>query len=266
MNLAAAISMHFGGPGSGCHGPNCGRPSTGVTYLHQQSGTRKGTNQGGFYKGSDGVNRYVKFYKDDASANGEDLASKIYNDLGIGAPKTAVVEENGKKFLASDVIEKGVVLNQIGVSSEIARQIMKGFAADVLTANWDAVGLVHDNILVKSGTPYRIDNGGSFLMRAMASSGRKPSALLNKTTEIEGFFNHSLNHAYADIANKAGYNSASDMKSILKPQVDAIVKLRDDSGGWQKYVDSKSEFSGSDKQQVVDMLNARTKALQDLVR
>lgn len=29
MNLAAAISMYFGGQGSGCHGPNCGRPSMG---------------------------------------------------------------------------------------------------------------------------------------------------------------------------------------------------------------------------------------------
>ena len=27
MNLAAAIEINAGGPGSGCHGPNCGRPS-----------------------------------------------------------------------------------------------------------------------------------------------------------------------------------------------------------------------------------------------
>lgn len=27
MNLAAAISLYGGGPGSGCHGPNCGRPA-----------------------------------------------------------------------------------------------------------------------------------------------------------------------------------------------------------------------------------------------
>ncbi len=30
MNLATTIWLYAGGPGSGCAGPNCGRPSTGV--------------------------------------------------------------------------------------------------------------------------------------------------------------------------------------------------------------------------------------------
>lgn len=31
MNLAATIQLYFGGAGSGCRGPNCGRPATGKT-------------------------------------------------------------------------------------------------------------------------------------------------------------------------------------------------------------------------------------------
>jgi len=32
MNLANTMSIHAGGAGSGCKGPNCGRPSTGVEH------------------------------------------------------------------------------------------------------------------------------------------------------------------------------------------------------------------------------------------
>lgn len=32
MNICATITLHAGGPGSGCKGPNCGRPRTNVFY------------------------------------------------------------------------------------------------------------------------------------------------------------------------------------------------------------------------------------------
>ena len=60
---------------------------------------------------------------------------------------------------------------------------MKGFAADVLTANWDAVGLVNDNILLKGGEAHRIDNGAAFMYRAQGTP--KGAAFGNSVTEME---------------------------------------------------------------------------------
>lgn len=35
MRLMAAMSLYVGGPGSGCQGPDCGRPGTGITNQHK---------------------------------------------------------------------------------------------------------------------------------------------------------------------------------------------------------------------------------------
>lgn len=36
MNLRAIVKLHFGGIGSGCHGPNCGRRPGSLTELQQR--------------------------------------------------------------------------------------------------------------------------------------------------------------------------------------------------------------------------------------
>lgn len=36
MRQAATLELYFGGPGSGCHGENCGRPSTGKVATYPQ--------------------------------------------------------------------------------------------------------------------------------------------------------------------------------------------------------------------------------------
>ena len=58
MNLAATLSMYAGGPGSGCQGPNCGRPRT-VTFYHGTTGQAlRGILKNGLIPGSSlGVRR-----------------------------------------------------------------------------------------------------------------------------------------------------------------------------------------------------------------
>jgi hypothetical protein len=252
-----------GGIGSGCHGPNCGRPSK-DNYLETKTGDAQGTNKGGFYRGADGKDRYVKFYKDPVQGKVEVLANEIYRDLGIGAPKSTVFNTATGEAFGSELIHDSKELNAIKITPAIAGKIMDGFAADVLTANWDAVGLEKDNIrVISDGTPHRVDNGGSFLFRAQ--TGRKPDSLLNNPTETKGFFDPKVNRAYQSVAKTAGYTSVASMGHELERQVNSIAALEHKSGGWDKYVSDKVPgLTGSDRDKVVGMLNARTAVLKNL--
>lgn len=219
-----------------------------------------GSNPGGVYRGADGVDRYVKFYSDPLQAYEEHLANQIYNDLGIGAPDSIVATIGGKVVYAS-VIMGGEIMGNVGVSPEAGRLVAKGFAADVLTANWDAVGLVHDNILLSGGKAIRIDNGGSFLHRAKGA--RKPDAVVNQVTEWEGFFGR--NPEYSQVMRQAGYKSAGEIPGI-KGQVSRIVALRGRAGGWSSYVDRAIPHANSaDRRTLTAQLEARTKLLQQKV-
>jgi hypothetical protein len=100
-------------------------------------------------------------------------ADNAYRVLGVKVPPSKVMKtgpaELGK---ISQFIEGGQTLAdwKIGKTpaqiNEMHKEIGKGFVADALLANWDVAGLSNDNILIKDGTPYRIDNGGALKYRA----------------------------------------------------------------------------------------------------
>jgi NAD:arginine ADP-ribosyltransferase len=223
----------------------------------------KGSNEGGVYRGVDGKERYVKFYQDPSQAYGEQLANRIYSNLGIGAPSSQVFEHDGKSVYASDMVG-GRTLQDAGLTTARAREVASGFAADVLVGNWDVVGLNLDNIMVADGGGVvRLDNGGSFLMRA--KEGRKPVEVLNKISEWDKFFSSS-NPSYSKVMNAAGYASPAAMREDVIAQIGKIAKLRDESGGWQKYVERNAPgLEGADKKQIVDMLDVRTRLLEEKV-
>lgn len=227
-----------------------------LDLLHEKLSNAKGSNPGGMYKGSDGVTRYVKFYRDKGQGRAEAAANSIYNDLGISAPKSQIF---GTGDYAHQIIKGGSTLESVGVTKENAREVLKGFAADVLVGNWDAVGLTYDNILMNEGKASRLDNGASFTYRAQGGS--KPNALLNKTTEYEGFFNPAINREYAKLTKIAGYTSADEIPDI-KSQVSKIVSLQHSSGGWANYLKSKAPYlSDHESTQFAAMLTARTEQL-----
>lgn len=236
-------------------------PKTGVNYLDTKVSGAQGTNPGGTYKGSDGVDRYVKFYNNLGQGQGESLANSIYKDLELGAPKSTVVKAGEKEAYVSNLID-GTTLKETGTSSKDAKEVMKGFAADVLTANWDAVGSNLDNIVMKGGEAYRIDNGASFFYRAQGSL--KPINTLDKITEWDKFFDASVNKHYAGLATKAGYKNADDIPDI-KTQIEKIKSLRDDHGGWDKYIAKKAPYA-QDKGPLAKMLETRTDLLLKKVK
>lgn len=237
--------------------------------MGKKIGEQAGSNPGGMYVGSDGVKRYVKHYKDPIQAVSEKLTAQIYKDLGHMPPNTQLFDYAGKKSIASDIIE-GKKLNDHMMKpgdKETAREFMKGFTTDVLTANWDAAGLSLDNAVVSAqGMVHRIDMGGSLLKRA--SGGDKPDAILNKITEWEGLFDHKLNGSYAGVANAAGIKKAEDLGDQLHQDMGRILKLQKKYGGWDGYIAKTAPELAKHPEEyrkIVNMLDARTKLLKEKI-
>ena len=216
----------------------------------------KGSNPGGLYRGADSQERYVKLYSDPAQAVGEHVANKIYADLGLGRVKSQIFVHDGKTAYASEIIEGATPIGS-NLTPELARKALEGFVGDLVTANWDAVGLSVDNLLVtKAGKIVRVDNGGTFLMRAQA--GRKPEHLLDQLTEWDVFFSPK-NPAYSHLADIAGVKSPADMLPSIRKQFAKLQAVAAKVGGWASYVEAAAP--GADKatlDRMAKMLESRT--------
>lgn len=237
------------------------------TILHQQTGGPAGSNAGGFYTGSDGVQRYVKFYSDPAQAHSEHLANQIYRALGLEAPESVVfTTSRGQTAYASTILPSQGTIGKLGMTAADADAILDGVLADILTANWDAVGTGLDNVVrLASGKVARIDSGGTFLFRAKA--GRKPANVLHLITEWEGFANAGTNPYYAQVFSKAGISGVDGLGAArLKVQLAAIKKARG-KGGWAAFVRKHTAgLAQAEQDQIVALLEARTTLLEARVK
>lgn len=236
--------------------------TTAEKVLGTKIGEAKGSNPGGTYRGTDGVERYVKFYQDPVQAYNEAVANNIYRALGLEAPQSAIFEHNGKWAIATDMLKdvKGTV-GSAGLTPVVARKILDGFSADVLTANWDAVGTGLDNVVVLgNGKVVRIDQGGSLLFRAKA--GRKSTNLLETITEIEGFADPWKNPHYAQVFQKAGIHNGEALGTEANRQLAQIWELRRKSNNFSDLVPEITGVPPSDRQAILQMLRKRADFLE----
>lgn len=245
-------------------------PVTADVILGQKLADATGSNPGGVYLGTDGVKRYVKFYSDEAQAHCEHVTNQIYAALGHESPTSHLLRDaSGRLVYASDLFDGGKTYRDLGHSAARSKEILKGAVADILTANWDAVGVGNnggdDNILfLPNGTAVRIDNGGSLLMRGL--SGRKPAAALNSISEWEKFFDPYVNRNYARMAKDAGVSQPEDISDIVD-QLRRVVALRGQPGGWSAFVEKANPLMPkADRDQVVSMLETRSKLLDAKLR
>jgi hypothetical protein len=91
------------------------------------------------------------------------------------------------------------------IKSGKVKGVYEGFVADAWLANWDAVGIGYDNLLVgPDGAAIRIDVGGSLLYRAQGSP--KGGAFGDKVGEIDSLRdpkNHWPASVFANIPEEA---------------------------------------------------------------
>ena len=229
-------------------------------------GPQAGSNPGGVFQGQDGRQRYVKLYPDRAQAHAEHLTNRIYAELGVGEVSSQTFAlPGGAVGYASDLLDGAVQLGA-SLNKKTARDALRGFAADVLTGNWDAAGLGIDNMVVKGGKVFRIDNGGALLFRAKA--GRKSAAARLDPTEWEKFFDPAVNPGYTRVAQEAGVLRAEDVPG-LAAQIRKIKKVGDRPGGWRAFVDDAfgtEAMTAEEVDQVVEMLEARAAFLESKLK
>lgn len=132
-----------------------------------------GSADGAIYTDASGQKWLVKGYKNDAMAQNEVLAARLYNAVGVEAPEMRLVELGDKHGGGIGVASKWVEekFQKLDPANPVHLAAMqKGMATDAWLANWDAVGMSFDNAVVTaSGKAVRIDPGGSLLFRAMGT-------------------------------------------------------------------------------------------------
>ena len=234
------------------------------TALHEKVGDATGSNPGGVFRGSNGPRRYVKFYEDPAQAYSEAVANRIYRELELEAPHSAIVRgaDGSIRGIASDLIEHQTTLGKLPMRQRRADEVLKGFSADVWLANWDAVGLDLDNIVVVNPRRHkiaRIDQGGSLLFRARA--GRKPLDRLGTLSEWEGFANPSRNPAYARVFQAAGVDPDGLGRRALR-QIAAIRALRRRTNDFEDLVPEVAGVAADDRAAILGLLRNRATLLE----
>jgi hypothetical protein len=154
----------------------------------------------------------------------EELAAdKAYEAAGVPVPKAEMV--GGTK--RAEYIDGATPLDELwdmpGSTREFdaaKAQLQEGFALDALLANWDVIGLEGDNIIVKNGVAYRIDNGGS--LRFRAQGGDKGAQFGPEVTEIQRMRsggNEWQRRIFGDLSDAEVARQVID----LGPKLDAIV-------------------------------------------
>ena len=105
----------------------------------------------------------------------EHIADDVYEAMGVAVPHQNLIEVGGQVTKRAEMIEDATPLNQFVRTASpeelasVKAQIQQHFVLDALLSNWDVVGLVGDNILIKDGVVYRVDNGGALRYRAMGA-------------------------------------------------------------------------------------------------
>lgn len=102
------------------------------------------------------------------------LANSIYRTLGVDVPKAGMTEHQGRTALTYPARN-----GEIKKINKPSKALGKDFMVDALLANWDVIGLDHDNVLwdknhnpkAEEDHPIRLDQGGTLQFRAMG--GRK---------------------------------------------------------------------------------------------
>jgi len=151
----------------------------------KKTGEAVGSNPGGFFVDPTGQEWYVKVPKSIAIAKNEVLAAKLYESAGVTVPDLKLVTLAGKIAIGSKRIAG---LRKLPKDGHGVSGLMDGFVVDAWLANWDVVGLVHDNLLCDPhGHAVRVDVGGSLLFRAQGEP--KGNAFNDNVDELETLTN-----------------------------------------------------------------------------
>ena len=197
-------------------------PSTPLdTSKWEKVGGRQGSNPGGVYKDQQGQKWYAKQSKSVDHAKNEHLANKLYEKLGVPVLDNHYVDFGGKLGTASPMVE---LKNFSPKSKSDVAAIRKNFAAHVLLANWDTIGLTNDNQAHTGKGMTTLDAGGSLNYRAQGAP--KGAAFGNTAGEWDTFRHPSNAQAHAvfgKMSNAEMAESAKAVASLKNADIEQLV-------------------------------------------
>lgn len=112
----------------------------------------------------------VKTYRGDTDRVATELlANAVYREMGAKVPKAGTYyAKQGKQSVVALTYE--TLPGETRRIGEPNRDLGRHYMTDALVANWDFVGLAHDNVLWgPNGKPARLDQGGTFQFRAQGA-------------------------------------------------------------------------------------------------
>jgi SPP1 gp7 family putative phage head morphogenesis protein len=194
-------------------------------------GPQKGSNPGGLYQDTDtGVKWYIKTPQDPQQARSEVLAAKLYELAGVEVPEYRLTTLNGKVAVASRFIEG----TKHGTLKELAKTAgaAEGFIADAWLANWDVVGALNDNMVIKAGRVIRLDTGGALRYRAQGAL--KGAAFNDNVPELETLSLKNINAQTAAVFEKASDEvkraATAKLAAITDEQIRHLAKEYGEDG------------------------------------
>lgn len=222
-----------------------GKPKSSVTYSKPQpkwddahqiktTGYAGGTNGAMIAEDEQGKKWFVKTYRGDQDRVATELlANAIYRKLGVPVVEAGQMSFDKKPALVYPLEpgEPGGGKSGLRVTTP-SKALGKDFMVDALLANWDVIGLDHDNLLWPEGTkagdmtpdlqPVRLDQGGTLQFRAQGQKkdfGPVPSEVWSMASPKGGQAFGTM--ALSDASKKAG---AKRIAKVLTPQaIDELV-------------------------------------------
>jgi len=196
----------------------------------QQIGGQGGSNLGGTYQlptkdsmslGTQETEKfYVKMPKSKSHGKNEALANLLYEEAGVPVPEVDYFEGDGNLY--SKIVEGQQDMAAKLKDPAWTSQVQANFAVDAWLGNRDVFGMTYDNIVTdQNGVPFRIDNGGALLYRAM---GESKTDFGSKVTELDAFRNGKKSAIYGSTMSKESeIDGAERVLAILPGRIEEMV-------------------------------------------
>jgi ADP-ribose pyrophosphatase YjhB (NUDIX family) len=162
-----------------------------------------GSAAGALYKDAAGDTWMVKSYDTAGMAFNEVTAAKLYGMMGVAVPEMKLINLGEAHKGGIGVASKMMDLKPFDQNNAAhVKAAQEDFAAHALMANWDAVGLSFDNLMIDAttGKTVMVDPGGSMLYRAQG--GLKGDAFKSNVTELDTLRDATKNPTAAKVFGK----------------------------------------------------------------
>lgn len=223
----------------------------GLDPLTTRTGKQAGATKGGMFRGSDGVERYVKVYDSPGRALDEASSAQAYNDFGVQSPTMSVGKRGSKSLIMSDRLGpewKDLRSFEGEATAEMAREYVRGVPADIMLGNWDVAGNA-GNIMTDGKRILRIDTGDAGPRANMVDPVSIWEDMLSPFDGLDAPKGKIEMPAF--LATAGGAKSLADIQQDLAIGFRKIERKINQAGGVKSYVADRFDHLDPGQQKVL---------------